>query len=680
MLATNPRATSRSLYFYGPKSFSALQLMGFGVVALPLAFALIYGAYHVERLAAQSQATVNKAVHATQDTRMLLEQLTAMERTVRQYQVLNDDSLFQAYAEKHQTFQQTINTLLNTIHDPVITTQLRTLSIQEAQQYEVLRQEDPHSSEAQSAIARFIPLTEMTQHLLTEGGKVIDSEVAAMNDDTEKTLKTLLWLAFSLAPVAQLFAGAFTVLQNRPIKQIERAIRRLGEGEFTSPIAITGPRDMEYLGQQLEWLRRRLTDLERQKTKFIRHVSHELKTPLTALREGAELLADEVVGGLRGEQKEIVHILRQNSIRLQKLIEDLLHFNVAISSPAFALVEAQRLDEVITRVADDHKLTLVSKGIRLDTDLQPICVEGEAEKLRVIVDNLLSNAVKYSPVGSAVRLTLKEKNDRVVLDIYDSGPGVNPGESEKIFDAFYQGKTPADSYVKGTGLGLSMTKKKKQAQHNTKETQCDAPGAHFRVTFPHKQIHQHHAACLQNDYRLLRPHAHPRLRQYGATPRHANGPCRADGPARASRANRRPARHRDCGRLVARLLPHHGRSAAERTHQGIQIGGERNFRRQIPAKPTASHHLVEPARHRLPQSGAGGQIAGRRHLRDRAPTIAARRCDHLAQQSTRRTRGHQKDSDAVGAGQRDAKQHPGVAKSAQRPEGNRAQSLRTQQA
>jgi len=494
MLATNPRATSRSLYFYGPKSFSALLLMGFGVVALPLAFALIYGAYHVDRLAAQSQATVYKAVHATQDTRMLLEQLTAMERTVRQYQVLNDDSLFQAYAEKHQTFQQTINTLLNTIHDPVITTQLRTLSIQEAQQYEVLRQEDPHSSEAQSAIARFIPLTEMTQHLLTEGGKVIDSEVAAMNDDTEKTLKTLLWLAFSLAPVALLFAGAFTVLLNRPIKQIERAIRRLGEGEFTSPIAITGPRDMEYLGQQLEWLRRRLTDLERQKTKFIRHVSHELKTPLTALREGAELLADEVVGGLRGEQKEIVHILRQNSIRLQKLIEDLLHFNVAISSPAFALVEAQRLDEVITRVADDHKLTLVSKGIRLDTDLQPICVEGEAEKLRVIVDNLLSNAVKYSPVGSAVRLTLKEKNDRVVLDIYDSGPGVNPGESEKIFDAFYQGKTPADGYVKGTGLGLSIAREYVLAHHGTIEALCDAPGAHFRVTFPHKQIHQHHAA------------------------------------------------------------------------------------------------------------------------------------------------------------------------------------------
>lgn len=492
MLAANPRSTSRSLYFYGPKSFSALLLIGFGVVALPLAIALVYGAYHVDRLAAQSRSTVYTAMHATQDTRVLLEHLTAMERTVRQYQVLDDSSLLDTYAEKHQRFQQTIGTLLNTIYDPVITAELRTLSIQETQQYQVLKQ-GAHSGDVQSAIAQFIPLTEMTQSLLIQGAKVIDGEVATMNEDTERTLKTLLWLAFSLGPIALLFAGVFTVLLNRPIKQIERAIRRLGEGEFAPPITITGPRDMEYLGQQLEWLRQRLADLERQKTKFIRHVSHELKTPLTALREGAELLADEVVGGLKGEQREIVHILRQNSVRLQKLIEALLNFNVASSSSEFDHITPQRLDEIVKRVANDHKLTLVSKGIQLDTDLQPVSIEGEAEKLRVIVDNLLSNAVKYSPVGGAVRLTLKERNDDVVFDVYDSGPGVHAGESEKIFDVFYQGQTPADGYVKGTGLGLSIAREYVLAHHGTIEALCDAPGAHFRVTFPNKQTHQHHA-------------------------------------------------------------------------------------------------------------------------------------------------------------------------------------------
>src|SRR3569833_1807404 len=165
------------------------------------------------------------------------------------------------------------------------------------------------------------------------------------------------------------------------------------------------------------------SDLEEQKTKFVRHVSHELKTPLTALREGAELLADEVVGDLQGEQKEVVHILRQNSIRLQKLIEDLLHFNVAASSQSYAALETQRLDDIITRVVHDHKLTLVSKGIRVVMDLAPLHIEGEAEKLRVIIDYLLSNTKKYSPQGGTVRQALKDAGN----DGGRGGGGGGPG-------------------------------------------------------------------------------------------------------------------------------------------------------------------------------------------------------------------------------------------------------------
>src|SRR3569832_2146107 len=112
------RSASKSLYFYGPKSFTALILMGFGV--LPLTFALIYGAVHVERLAAQSQATIYKAVRATQDTRSLIEQLTAMERTVRQYQVLGDDALLDVYAENHRSFQLTVGTLITSLSDAEI--------------------------------------------------------------------------------------------------------------------------------------------------------------------------------------------------------------------------------------------------------------------------------------------------------------------------------------------------------------------------------------------------------------------------------------------------------------------------------------------------------------------------------------------------------------------------------
>ena len=105
------RSHLRSVYIYGPKSFLTLILIGFGFVALPLIFALIYSAFHVERLADKSQVTVYTAVQATQNTRMLLEQLTGMERSARQYHVLKDPAFLHSYEEKHQAFQKTLGIL-----------------------------------------------------------------------------------------------------------------------------------------------------------------------------------------------------------------------------------------------------------------------------------------------------------------------------------------------------------------------------------------------------------------------------------------------------------------------------------------------------------------------------------------------------------------------------------------
>ncbi|MDZ7810945.1 MAG: histidine kinase dimerization/phospho-acceptor domain-containing protein [Arhodomonas sp.] len=89
---------------------------------------------------------------------------------------------------------------------------------------------------------------------------------------------------------------------------------------------MSGPQDLQAVGERLEWLRRRLIELEMTKTRFLRHVSHELKTPLTAIRESGQLLGDEVTGPLNAEQREIITILDDSGRRLQTLIEDLLQF------------------------------------------------------------------------------------------------------------------------------------------------------------------------------------------------------------------------------------------------------------------------------------------------------------------------------------------------------------------
>ena len=128
--------------------------------------------------------------------------------------------------------------------------------------------------------------------------------------------------------IAIALAIFFATLIARPIRQLDLAIRQMGRADFTHAIRVTGPQDLRYVAQRLEWLRARLSRARAAAERASCATSlHELKTPLTAVREGAELLRDNVGGPLSTEQRDIVRIVRENTLQLQKLIEDLLAYH-----------------------------------------------------------------------------------------------------------------------------------------------------------------------------------------------------------------------------------------------------------------------------------------------------------------------------------------------------------------
>jgi two-component system sensor histidine kinase GlrK len=213
-------------------------------------------------------------------------------------------------------------------------------------------------------------------------------------------------------------------------------------------------------------------------------MSHELKTPLTALREGAELLSEEVVGELTPEQREIAEIVRHNSIELQKLIEDLLSYGASQShKPALDLARVE-LRRVTQRVLDDQKLALRAKGLKLVADMQQITLRADFEKLRVMLDNLLSNAIKFSPPGGTISLSGRVIRDEVLIDIADEGPGIAPQERALVFEPFYRGEHAADALVKGTGIGLSVVREHAHMHGGKVEIMESERGAHVRITLP----------------------------------------------------------------------------------------------------------------------------------------------------------------------------------------------------
>src|SRR5207244_1461614 len=201
---------------------------------------------------------------------------------------------------------------------------------------------------------------------------------------------TVFWLMMVLVPAAVLLIAGLAFVISRPVTQVSESIRALGEGQFTRPIRIEGPRDLVRLGEQLDWLRQRLVALEAQKTRFLQHISHELKTPLTALREGSDLLSSGVVGNLNADQREIARILQENSIELRKLIEGLLNYSAVHAQASYLDAKIVPLNDLVRRVLNDRKLPIVAKGIRIELNCEHVTAYCDEEKIRVVLDNLLS--------------------------------------------------------------------------------------------------------------------------------------------------------------------------------------------------------------------------------------------------------------------------------------------------
>jgi len=279
----------------------------------------------------------------------------------------------------------------------------------------------------------------------------------------------------------------FALFLARPIRQIDAAIGAIGHGQLNEPVKVQGPSDLKALGRQLEWLRVRLQDIAEERNRFLRHMSHELKTPLANIREGTELLMEGAVGTLSGDQREVAGILRDNSLRLQRLIENLLSYSEWQAKRSELEVGEIRLLPLMKAAIETYQLPINAHGLRLDLQVPDLTLTADREKLKLILDNLISNAVKFTPDGGTItlRAAYDDAGQHLVLDVADTGPGIPLDERPRIFEAFYQGATPQGGLVRGTGIGLSVVQEFVHAHGgNIEIVDGEFPGAHFRVHLP----------------------------------------------------------------------------------------------------------------------------------------------------------------------------------------------------
>ena len=470
--------------FYYPKSVLKLLVIGFVVVSLPLVVALVNAAISVQRLANQSEQAVDQAVRAARAPRLLVEYSLSMERVVRQYVILDDRGLLEDYATWRKSFERAVDDMRRLPLDETQRAQLARVTAEEARLYQQLRQRRSKDGNERSLIEGYVGLSTQTRDMLSGSNELIEREIEAMRGVAEASQKSLLLQLVMAFPLGLLIAAFFAFLISRPIAQLERGIRQLGSGELGQRIELSGPADLEYLGERLEWLRHRLIEIEEQKAMFLRHVSHELKTPLTVLREGAELLSDGSVGPTTPQQRDVIDMMQANSTLLQQMIEDLLNYQRAIASMSRLDFSDVDLSQIAATVIDAHRLSASRRGIALQLQARVAPLRADADKLRVVFDNLVSNAIKFSPDNGKVWIGVAPVEDGARIDVIDEGPGVPPGDRNKVFDWFFQGERVQAGRVKGSGLGLSIARELVLAHHGSIEVADSGTGAHFRVVLP----------------------------------------------------------------------------------------------------------------------------------------------------------------------------------------------------
>ena len=244
----------------------------------------------------------------------------------------------------------------------------------------------------------------------------------------------------------------------RPANLILRATERMARGDFSVRIPVVNRgsyTQYDRIIENVNLLAEELGKMEGLKTDFLSNVSHELKTPLSVIRNYAELLGEDGVD--EETRKQSVSALARATERLIGLVDGVLKLNKLENQGLRPPLERVNVTAVLSECVLAFERTVEEKEIVLSCDLDDVYGDSVSSYLEIVFQNLLSNAIKFTPNGGSVSVSLKRRGADAVVRVSDTGCGISPDTGERIFEKFYQ--EDASHSHEGNGLGLALVKK-----------------------------------------------------------------------------------------------------------------------------------------------------------------------------------------------------------------------------
>jgi two-component system sensor histidine kinase GlrK len=440
-------------------SFSSLLLGGFLVVLFPLLGGIFNISYQLDRIAMESRRAVKITEEVTLLSRQMAEAVLSLQRASGQYYVLEDPALLGRLEKSHLRILDSVTSLRDMPLDRNQLEMLDTIAAQESTLFQQLKSARRTSADGfESFKPDFDRLHQSVSVMTDQLGNLIQRQQTKLRKMADLVQRTMIWQSAAFVILSLLLAALLSWLLSRPVRQLSNSIRRLGDDDLETRVSVTGPSDMVSLGSQLDWLRQRLIELEEEKQRFFRQVSHELKTPLAALWEAVDLLSNEVEGDLTVQQKEILGIM-QSSVRvLRQRIEELLNYQHALHQTRDRRRTRISLQKMIDNVTRNLDLSLKAKNLHLLTAVADVTLRADETQMEIVINNLVNNAIRFSPKGGIIEIRGETLEDETQITICDLGPGIPLEDRAYIFQPFYQGNNQIPGLIKGSGLGLAIAR------------------------------------------------------------------------------------------------------------------------------------------------------------------------------------------------------------------------------
>ena len=291
-------------------------------------------------------------------------------------------------------------------------------------------------------------------------------------------------VAFGAAIGLALLGSGFVAHRlTQSLGTLSAATAAVAAGSFDERIAVDSKDEVGQLARSFNTMARELRRMEETKEEFFASVSHELRSPLTSIREGAHLLREKVSGPLNDKQRRLVEIISAGSDRLLGLVNQILE----VSRLRAGVLPIQRvrldLNKVVGRAVDELKPTADHTGVALERERQgeDFWLTGDEERLLQVVVNLVSNAIRFTRRGGHVIVRLVSTGGELEIQVEDTGIGIPAVELPYVFEPYRQ----AHADQGGTGLGLAIVRGVAQAHGGSVSVESqEGKGSRFTVLLP----------------------------------------------------------------------------------------------------------------------------------------------------------------------------------------------------